>query len=401
MIANPFDLNLRHLRALVTVQECGSISAAARIACLSQSALTQGIAKIERQLECVLFERQSDGVDVTPEGKLALQRIGAALRHLDDAVSKSQRSIEHPARAVTMTHIRALMALAETGTFATAAEAAKLSPSSVHRSVGDLERKLDKHLLDRRGRGTLLSFSGNRLVRGFRLAAGELRAMVGEMRDDEHLATISFGALPVARPTIVPRAITRMIGENSRARFVVAEGDWQDLVDQLQDGLIDLIIGEIRNDDLDDLKQEALSDDQVVILCGSHHPLAMDPAPSLDVLAAYPWIVAPPLSPLRLHWENLFAHRARPDSPVECGSIMVMINLLAQSDFLTLASPRQVELPLQTKRLAQIGGFIRDSTRSIGITTRKTWRPIPMERRFMRMLAEAAECPGASPIASA
>ena len=401
VIANPYELNLRHLRALIAVQDSGSITAGSRLACLSQSALTQGIAKIERQLECVLFERQIDGMNVTPRGELALQRIRAAFEHFDDATRKLGRNLEQPARSITMTHVRALLSLSEARSFATAAAAADLSQTSVHRAAGDLERILGKALVDRRGRGTLLSFTGRRLARGFRLAGGELRAMVSEISNDERGAPISLGALPIARPFIVPTAIVRMVEENARARFIVVEGDWQDLVEQLQDGVVDLIVGTIRDHEIEDLVQVPLSDDQLVILCGSHHPLAGNPLPSPEALAFYPWIVGPPQSPLRLQWESLFADCMRPECPVECGSIMVIINLLAQSQFLALASPRQVELPLQTKRLAQVGGFITDSVRPIGITTRKSWRPTPFERRFTHLLAEAARCSRAAPISIA
>ena len=399
MIPDPFDLNLRHLRALTAVQEGGSISAGARLACLSQSALTQGIAKIERQLGCVLFERQADGVAVSAEGAAALLRIRAALCHIDDAIHLLGRSSAQSVRSITMTHVRALIALADARSFATAAAAAALSQTSVHRAVGDLERVINKRLVDRRGQGTLLSYTGRRLLRGFRLAGSELRAMVSELSDDERVAPVLIGALPIARPFILPTAIARMVKENARARFIVAEGDWQDLVEQLQDGVIDLIIGTTRDNQIDDLVQEPLSDDQVVILCGRHHPLAGEPAPTLEALAGYPWIVAPPLSPLRRQWESLFAGTERPDCPVECESIMVVINLLAQSEFLTLASPRQVELPIQTKRLTQLGGVVKGSTRSIGIITRKGWRPTLTEQRFMLLLAEAARSSGAAPIA--
>lgn len=398
MIADLYGLNLRHLRALIAVQDGGSISAGARLACLSQSALTQGIAKLEHQLECVLFERQRDGIVATPAGEMALQRIRPAFDYLDDAIRKLGRGSESAARSLTLTHVRALLSLADARSFAMAAAAAGLSQTSVHRAMSDLEHLIDKPLVDRRGQGTLLSFAGRRLARGFRLAVGELRAMASEISDDEPDAPISIGALPIARPFILPTSVAWMAGENPRARFIISEGDWQDLVEQLQDGVIDLIIGEIHDTKIADLTQEPLSDDQLVVLCGRHHPLLADPAPSLDTLAKYPWIVAPPLSPMRLQWENLFADSARPECPVECESIMVVINLLAQSEFLTLASPRQVELPLQTKRLAQVGGFIRGSTRSLGIITRNGWRPTPGERRFMQLVAEAARSSRAAPI---
>ena len=67
-MAEPFDLNLRHLRALGAIAECGNISGAARQAGLSQPALTQGLAKLEAQFGTALFDRHPHGMEVTPTG---------------------------------------------------------------------------------------------------------------------------------------------------------------------------------------------------------------------------------------------------------------------------------------------------------------------------------------------
>ena len=61
-MTKPFDLNLRHLRALVSVVDLCSLNRAAEVAGLSQPALTQGMAKLERQLGVTLFERHPGGV---------------------------------------------------------------------------------------------------------------------------------------------------------------------------------------------------------------------------------------------------------------------------------------------------------------------------------------------------
>src|SRR5690606_769165 len=194
MAADLYDLNLRHLRALLAVQDGGSISAGARLACRSQSALTQGIAKLERQLDCVLFERQREGIALTPAGELALQRIRPAFAHLDEAIRKLGRGCEQAPRSLSLVHVRALIALADARSFAMAAAAANLSQTSVHRALSDLERVIDKPLVDRRGQGALLSFNGRRLARGFRLAGGELRAMLSEIGEEERDVPISIGA---------------------------------------------------------------------------------------------------------------------------------------------------------------------------------------------------------------
>ena len=62
MTLQPFDLNLRHLRAVAAIRRCGSVSRAAAEVALSQPAVTQGIAKLEAQLGLRLFERGPSGM---------------------------------------------------------------------------------------------------------------------------------------------------------------------------------------------------------------------------------------------------------------------------------------------------------------------------------------------------
>lgn len=54
--------NLRHLRVFLAVCELKSITRASEQIYLSQPAITQAIAKLEKQLETHLFERHSDGM---------------------------------------------------------------------------------------------------------------------------------------------------------------------------------------------------------------------------------------------------------------------------------------------------------------------------------------------------
>ena len=68
MNLRPFDLNLRHLRALSAAVEQGTLSAAAARVGLSQPALTQGLSKLEAQLGTRLFERHPGGLTPTSAG---------------------------------------------------------------------------------------------------------------------------------------------------------------------------------------------------------------------------------------------------------------------------------------------------------------------------------------------
>ena len=391
MAIDPFDLNLRHLRALLAIGEHGSITAAADVVSLSQPALTQGLAKLERQIGYVLFERRSEGMVPTPVGEIVVARVRAAMDHLAAGAKGLTRVFQQPDRLMTMTQLRAFLALADAGSFTAAAKETGLSQTAVHRAVGDLEQMIGGELVARRGRGVWLNAAGKRLARGTRLAIGEIAAAMADIGLEAGGEVIAFGALPLSRPFLVPAAMARLNREAPTARFEVVEGSWRELVEPLRDGVIDVVVGALRPFDISDLHQVPLYEDRLVIAAGSQHPLAGPETPSLETLAAFPWIVAPANSPLRLQWERLFDGHALPPTPIECGSVMIIGRLLTDGDFLTLLSPDQVALQIRSGLLARVGQPLQDRTRLIGITTRRSWRPTTVQRRFLELLADVAK----------
>ena len=398
MATDPFDLNLRHLRALLAIREHGSITAAADVVSLSQPALTQGLAKLERQFGYTFFERRSGGMVPTPMGEIVIERARAALDHLSQAAKGLSGVFQYPERLMTMTQLRAFLALAEAGSFAAAAHGSTLSQTAVHRAVGDLEQMIGGKLVERRGRAVWLNPAGKRLARGTRLAVAEIVAALADMGLDSGSGSevIAFGALPLARPYLVPAAMARMARSDPRAAFKVLEGSWRELVEPLRDGVIDMIVGALRPYEIADLYQLPLSEDRLVIAAGSQHPLAAEARPTMAQLARYPWIVAPANSPLREQWEKLFGEGvapavAPPATPIECGSVMIIGRLLTEGHFLTLLSPDQVALQIRSGLLTQIGPPLEDSKRVVGITTRRSWRPTATQRLFLEMVSEAAK----------
>lgn len=390
MGSSPFELNLRHLRAVLAIREHGSITAASEAVFLSQPALTQGIAKLERQLGCALFERQTAGMKATPVGEMVAERVRTAMNYLAVGARGVTRGFDHRARLMTMTQVRAFLALADSGNYGAAAHSTGLSQTAVHRAVGDLEQLVGRELVERRGRGVFLNETGKRLARAARLAIGEIGAVILELGLDPEGSLISIGALPLSRPFLIPEAMAMMSQEQPSARFKVVEGDWGDLIEPLRDGIIDFVVGALRPHEISDLSQVPLAEDRVVVVAGSHHPLAGEQMPSIDALSAYPWIVGPEGSPLRMQWEKLFAGRDLPPCPIECGSVMIIGRLLTSGNFLTLLSPDQVALQIRSGLLARVGKPLPDSMRLVGVTTRLSWRPAAIHRRFIDLLTEVA-----------
>lgn len=372
-----WNFNLRHLRAAVSIGRLGSISAAAQAIHISQPAITQGIVKLEAQLGQPLFERRTDGMIPTEAGHLLFPRIEAALAQI-----ASPR--------VTMTQLRALIALASAGSYAEASAATGLAQPSLHRAVGDLSVALKRKLVERRGKGVTLTEQGRRTVRRFRLARAELDAGLSELSAllGRETGKITIGAMPLSRARILPAAVAAFHRTHPDVSINIVEGAFHELIEPLRDGDIDLMIGALRDPSPGpDITQQPLFEDRPVVIGRKDHPAA-DNEPSLEALAQYPWTIPASGTPLRDGWTKMFAARSipLPEVPIECGSVITIRQILIESDFLTLLSPDQVAVELEAGWLIKISEIPKEFIRNIGMTTRTDWRPTAMQAKFIALL---------------
>ena len=389
----PFDLNLRHLRALSAVAARGSFSAAAGVVGLSQPALTQGLGKLERQLEITLFDRRPDGVMLTAAGRRLADRGERAFACLTAAARRPARGVRgflHPELLMTATQLGAFLHFCDAQSFVGAAGASGASQPAIHRAVRDLEQICGTTLVERRGRGVVLTPAGRMIARGVRLAAREIAAGIMEARDDgADVDRIAIGAMPLCRARMLPRALAAFMHNSPDTIVDVVEGSWRELVEPLLDGVIDLMIGALRDDPPPGIEQTPLFVDQPAIFARAGHPLAGQADIDPDLLRAQKWVVGPAGTPLRAHWEAQFAGEGLPAVPVECGSVMVIRGLLAQSDLLTLLSPDQVALEVEAGMLAQIGAPLDRVRRTIGLSVRANWRPTVRQQHMVACLCAA------------
>jgi DNA-binding transcriptional LysR family regulator len=316
-------------------------------------------------------------------------------------------------RRVTTAQMRAFLAVADSGGYAAAAARTGLSQPTLHRALGDLALILRRTLVERRGRGIALTEPGKRTARAFRLARAELEAGLTEALGDADSgpARITIGAMPLSRARVLPMALARFNAAHPEVEIIIAEGSYGELAEPLRDGSIDFMIGALREPlPAPDLEQRALFGDRVIALARAGHPLAAglthgrEPhLPALEDLARYPWIVPSSGAPLRAGFEAMFqsAGLTPPIVPIECGSVMIIREILMQTDFLTLLSPDQVAVERQAGWLVSLGEPPGQFARTIGITTRAQWRPGPAQAAFNAQLDRAAAEPFASPYSMA
>ena len=377
-------LNLRHVEAVAAVEEAGSIAAAVRRVNLSQPAITQGLARLEVQLGVRLFDRTPAGMLATDAGRRFAERARQAQRLLQD-------------RRVTMTQIVAFQALARSGSYPAAAAATGLRPPSLHRAIRDLALNVGAPLLERRGRGVLLTHRGLALVTQVGLAVAELRSALSEIAGPaaQEERDIAVGAMPLSRARLLPNAIGALHAAMPDLRFRVVEGSRSELIGPLRAGELDLIVGALRPAVKEpDLVETALFEDRPIVVGRRDHPLSgRSGAAGAGEMARFGWIVSGPGTPLRQQWQSLFAAEGRevPASPVECGSMLIIRQLLLGSNLLSLVSRDQVALELDSGILIEVGAT-RGLSRTIGLTWRVDWRPTAAQAAFIaRLRAEAGD----------
>jgi DNA-binding transcriptional LysR family regulator len=376
-----WNFNLRHLRAVAKIAELGTVNAAALAVNLSQPAITQALGRLEAMIGLPLFERRHDGMIPTRAGEILAPRIGAALSH-----------IQSP--HVTMSRLRALLALAETGSYAGAGQETGLSLPSIHRAVNDLALALRRPLVARQGKFVITTEAGTQLAREFRLAKVELEAGLSEVEALRGLETRSnsIGAMPLSRARILPAAVARFLSRRPKVKLTIVEGSRAELVEPLRNGSLDLMVGALRDPLVEgDLIQHPLFEDRPAVYGRKGHPLEGSNPGALDV-ARYPFTLPPRGTPLRDSFERYFlAHDVPlPEVPVESGSVMMIRQVMMGGDFLTVLSPDQVTVEVEAGWLCALSRLPAEFTRHIGMTTRASLRPTEVQSEFFADLEWAA-----------
>ncbi|WP_193173851.1 LysR family transcriptional regulator [Nisaea nitritireducens] len=395
-------INFRHLRAFCEVAVLGSISGAAHRVHLSQPAVTQAIAKLEGQVGVALFERTTEGLLLTEPGELFHLRAESAIQHIEEGTRptarRGQKQIGGSAggfeRRITAAQLRALLAVAKTGSFSRAARLIGMSQSALYRMARSLEKDAGIALFDVVSRGVVLTRAADRLARHAALAFEELEQALEDIAawSGRDTARVRIGTLPLARTYLLPHAINAFLDERPDAYLSVVDGPYDTLVDALRYGEIDMLIGALRAPEaVADIEQQALFEDRLALVARPDHPLAARTEITLEDLSNFSWIVPRPGAPTRSNFEGMFEDRPelRPTHVVEASSLILIRGILTESDAVALISAHQIRHEESLNILARLNFRVPSAPRQIGLSLRRNWRPTLSQQRMIDLLFKA------------
>ena len=404
-MSSPTIPSFRQLLVFEAVARTENVSRAATEVHVSQPAVTQAIARLEREIGAALFRRRNTGCYLTEGGEILQRRTARLFAQLDQALSElgvgipragpaNLRSIE---RKLSQPHVRALLAIAENGSFAAAARALAISEASIHRPARELERILRRPLFQRTARGLTATRPAAELARCVRLAVQELERAVEEIEASQgrNRGRIRLGLLPLAGAFFVARALKDLGEAYPDIRIEVIDGSFDFLIERLRSGGIDFIIGPVRGLDPSlGVVETVLFDDPYALVVRRGHPLTRKRQITRHDLLAYDWVAPPPNTPRRAAYDALFAGLDRmPRSTLQTSSSNLTRAILTETDRITLLSRHESRAEEEMGFLTVLKFAVPHAARQVQVTTRADWLPTAVQARFLQDLHDRARGP--------
>ncbi|HEX2896136.1 MAG TPA: LysR family transcriptional regulator [Marmoricola sp.] len=218
---------------------------------------------------------------------------------------------------IEWTALRSLEAVHEHGSVVAAAQALGFTPSAVSQQIKRLERQSGVALLERVGRGVILTGPGRHLVeQGSRIAADleqletDLHAHAGEVTGD--LEVVGFST---AMRGLIGPAVAELTAAHPRLRVRLRELEPWDAVDDVASGRADVALvhrwGDVVLEIPEHLDRRTVHHDEAEVILRADHPLAGRARVTPADLADEGWVATPENTICRQWLSRMYAGTGR------------------------------------------------------------------------------------------
>lgn len=286
-------------------------------------------------------------------------------------------------------HIRAFLAVAQTGSFSRAAVAVNLSPSALTVQIQQLEDWLGVTLLERSPRHVSLTSAGQSALRPMEKLLMDFENIVTASRDLASLrrGVVTIAALPSLCASTLPPILKRF-----REQFPGVEVRLQDVVAQRIDALVrdaevDFGLG-VRARMSHGLEFQVVMEDRLCLFIPLDHPLAKRHSVTLAELTTQPIILTGRDSSVREMVEQLFADAQLRLLPgLEANYMSTVLALVRQGLGVSLLPESADDGRGDLVKLSVDHPHV---TRAIGLITRTGQAMAPAASRFIETLRHAS-----------
>lgn len=185
--------------------------------------------------------------------------------------------------------------VAESGSFSKGAEATFITQSTVSQHISALENEFGLKLLDRTGKGALLTEGGKLLLeRARRLVeyAREISIAVDRFKGVEE-AVLRIAGSSIPGEYIIPAALPLLLGKFPGLTLIQVQGDSQDVLDKLKAEQVEFgVVGAALEDDA--IEYTPFAQDHLVLIAPTGHRWAGSAPIALQELVSEPFVLREP-----------------------------------------------------------------------------------------------------------
>jgi DNA-binding transcriptional LysR family regulator len=193
---------------------------------------------------------------------------------------------------MNLRQLEIFVAVVEAGSFSRGAEAALLTQSTVSQHIAALESDVELQLLDRTGRGVILTHAGELFLQHARQVLTECASLQKAMAGFRGLQQVglTIGASNIPANYLVPVVLPRLAAEHPGIALTMQTGDSREMLDCLLTDAVELAVVGSRSDDRG-IDYLPLASDLLVLAVSSTHPWSRCKTITLNDLAENPLIV--------------------------------------------------------------------------------------------------------------
>jgi DNA-binding transcriptional LysR family regulator len=294
--------------------------------------------------------------------------------------------------------LRHVVAVADHGNFARAAEALRMSQPALSRSVQAVERELGGHLFQRTSSGAEPTDLGHLFVLRARHILQLSEELGLEMANNSSLRTghVAVGGGPYPMQTTLPQALTRFVAAHPDVSVHLIVRDWDELLRRLRGREIELFVAETSTIEHEsDISIEAIGPHPMFLLGRTGHPLAGRDDLDLSDLFEYPLAAMSRIPPRVL--ESIRAAQRRTANPaavarrfpaIECNMHTVLTQVVLETDVIMTSTLPRIRAELESGQLVLIKSEPWLFTR-YGIVTLRNHPLSTASARFREFILEA------------
>jgi DNA-binding transcriptional LysR family regulator len=294
-------------------------------------------------------------------------------------------------------HLQLLVVLDQFRHLGRAAEFLSLTQPAVSKTLAEIERLFGLDLFLRSTRGTEPTAYGSAVVRFARAVLADYERTRDEIAAVASGAAgrTSVGAMVVATPVLLARAVELLKARSAQTTVAVEEGDLTRLLPRLRVGELDLFVGRLEPGyAAPDLEMEALYEEPMCIVAPPGHPLALRKTrPRWSELAGEPWVMPPPWASSRIKLHQQFYRNGvnPPADIVESASFLVTLNFMQQRGALGFWA-RTVARHYEAQGLVKILKIpVRIELPPVGVITMRGRLRTPASEQLIGCLRQAAK----------